>query len=123
MVDAAGGARRPLVGENQPFAGFRFGYLPEMRTVSPVNLGELLNTVGLSLGVVLYTMLLAMVVRTRRATGITSTVDPLLLLTSVLGLVWNLCALAVYLLPRLGVPGPFPFVSAVGFGALGLLPA
>jgi signal transduction histidine kinase len=64
-----------------------------------------------------------MVVRTRRATGITSTVDPLLLLTSVLGLVWNLCALAVYLLPRLGVPGPFPFVSAVGFGALGLLPA
>ena len=91
--------------------------------MSPVNLGELLNTVGLSLGVVLYTMLLAMVVRTRRATGITSTVDPLLLLTSVLGLVWNLCALAVYLLPRVGVPGPFPFVSAVGFGALGLLPA
>ena len=39
----------------------------ETRTVSPVNLGELLNLVGLSTGVVLYAMLLAMVIRARRA--------------------------------------------------------
>jgi hypothetical protein len=33
-----------------------------MRTVSGVNLGELLNIVGLSTGVALYAMLLAMVI-------------------------------------------------------------
>ena len=34
--------------------------------MSPVNLGELLNLVGLSTGVALYAMLLAMVIRARR---------------------------------------------------------
>ena len=38
-------------------------------------------------------MLLAMVVRSGRARGVQSRFDPLLLATSVLGLVWNLCAL------------------------------
>ena len=90
--------------------------------MSPVNLGELLNLVGLSTGVVLYAMLLAMVIRARRRPG-PAVFDPLLLLTSVLGLLWNLCALPGYVLPKFGIPGPFPLVSAIGFGALGLLPA
>jgi len=94
-----------------------------MRTVSTVNLGELLNIVGLSTGVALYAMLLAMVVRVRRRAGGAAASDPLLLLTSLLGLLWNLCALPVYVLPKFGVVGPFPFISALGFGALGLLPA
>ncbi len=47
----------------------------------------------------------------------------LLLLTSVLGLVWNLCALPAYELPRMGFEGPFPYLAAVGFAALGFLPA
>ena len=91
--------------------------------MSPVNLGELLNLVGLSTGVALYAMLLAMVIRARRRAGGAAAFDPLLLLTSVLGLLWNLCALPVYVLPKFGMVGPFPLVSAVGFGALGLLPA
>ncbi len=91
--------------------------------MSTVNLGELLNLVGLSTGVVLYAMLLAMVVRARRTAGDASAFDPLLLLTSILGLLWNLCALPAYVLPKFGVEGPFPFLSAIGFGALGLLPA
>jgi len=94
-----------------------------MRSVSPVNLGELLNLVGLSTGVALYAMLLAMVIRARRRAGGAATFDPLLLLTSVLGLLWNLCSLPGYVLPKFGVPGPFPLISAIGFGALGLLPA
>jgi two-component system LytT family sensor kinase len=94
-----------------------------MRTVSPVNLGELLNLVGLSTGVALYAMLLAMVIRARRHAGTGGAVDPLLLLTSILGLVWNLCALPGYVLPKFGIEGPFSLVSAIGFGALGLLPA
>jgi hypothetical protein len=88
-----------------------------------LNVGELLNLVGLSTGVVLYAMLLAMVVRAARTPGTKSHSDPLLLLTSLLGLVWNLCALTLYELPRVGFEGPFPYVGAVGFGALGFLPA
>jgi two-component system LytT family sensor kinase len=85
--------------------------------------GELLNLVGLSTGVVLYAMLLAMVLRAGRARGIRSRFDPLLLATSILGLVWNLCALPAYEFPRVGILGPFPLLVAVGFSALGFLPA
>lgn len=59
----------------------------------------------------------------RRRAGGAAAADPLLVLTSLLGLLWNLCALPVYVLPKFGVVGPFPYVSAVGFGALGFLPA
>ena len=88
-----------------------------------MNVGELLNLVGLSTGVVLYAMLLAMVVRAARTPGLKSRFDPLLLLTSLLGLVWNLCALPAYELPKMGIEGPFPSLAAVGFAALGFLPA
>ena len=88
-----------------------------------LNIGELLNLVGLSTGVVLYVMLLAMVVRASRTPGLTSRFDPLLLVTSLLGLVWNLCALPAYELPKVGIEGPFPYLAAIGFGALGFLPA
>jgi two-component system LytT family sensor kinase len=85
-------------------------------------MSELLNLVGLSTGVVLYAMLLAMVVRARRATE-ASRFDPLLLGTAVLGLIWNLCALPAYELPKIGIEGPFTFLIAAGFSALGFLPA
>jgi two-component system LytT family sensor kinase len=85
--------------------------------------GEILNLVGLSTGVVLYTVLLAMVVRGARRSGVKSQLDPLLLVTAVLGLIWNLCALPAYELPKVGFQGPFPFLTAAGFSALGLLPA
>jgi two-component system LytT family sensor kinase len=88
-----------------------------------LNIGELLNLVGLSTGVVLYAMLLVMVIRAARPSGGPAHVDPLLLLTSILGLVWNLCALPVYELPRVGINGPVPLLAAIGFGALGFLPA
>jgi two-component system LytT family sensor kinase len=88
-----------------------------------VNIGELLNLIGLSTGVVLYAMLLAMVIRAARPSGGPARVDPLLLLTSILGLVWNLCALPVYALPKVGIDGPVRFLAAIGFGALGFLPA
>ena len=86
-------------------------------------MGELLNLVGLSAGVVLYTMLLAMVVRAGRKPVVPAPLDPLLLGTAVLGLTWNLCALPVYELPKVGIAGPFPLLSAIGFSALGFLPA
>ncbi len=88
-----------------------------------VSVSELLNLIGLSAGVVLYAMLLVMVVRPGHVTVTRPHRDPLLLVTSVLGLVWNLCALPAYELPKIGVEGPFPYLMAIGFGALGLLPA
>jgi two-component system LytT family sensor kinase len=88
-----------------------------------LNIGELLNLVGLSAGVVLYVMLLAMVVRASRTPGLKSRFDPLLIVTSLLGLVWNLCALPAYELPKVGIEGPFPYLAAIGFGGLGFLPA
>ena len=88
-----------------------------------VNIVELLNLVGHIAGVVLYAMLLAMVVRAGRTPGPASRFDPLVLVTAVVGLVWNLCALPAYELPKMGIEGPFPYLVAVGFGAVGLLPA
>ena len=87
-----------------------YSIVRDRRTVTTtLNVGELLNLVGLSTGVVLYAMLLAMVVRAGRTPGLRSGFDPLLLLTSVLGLAWNLCALPVYELPKMGFEGPFPY--------------
>lgn len=85
-------------------------------------MSEVLNLVGLGAGVVLYAMLLAMVVRARR-TPPAAPFDPLLLATALLGLLWNLCALPSYELPKIGIVGPFPVFIAVGFSALGFLPA
>jgi hypothetical protein len=85
-------------------------------------MGELLNLVGLSTGVVLYAMLLTMVLRARRTAG-ARRFDSLLLATSILGLVWNLSALPAYELPKMGIRGSFSWLNAVGFSALGFLPA
>src|ERR1700733_4841432 len=86
-------------------------------------MGELLNLVGLSTGVVLYAMLLAMDVRGSRTPGVRARFDSLLLAPSILGLAWNLCALPAYELPKVGFEGPFPVLVALGFSALGFLPA
>jgi two-component system LytT family sensor kinase len=86
-------------------------------------MGELLNLIGLSIGVVLYAMLLVMVLRVGRGTLGHARVDGLLLSTSLLGLVWNLCSLPGSALLNAGAEGGFPFITAIGCGALGFLPA
>jgi two-component system, LytTR family, sensor kinase len=90
-------------------------------------MSELLNLVGLSTGVALYAMLLAMVMRAGHEPHVNrrerDRPDPLLVATAILGLVWNLCALPAYELPKIGVAGPFPLLMAVAFAALGFLPA
>src|ERR1700681_1700474 len=84
---------------------------------------ELLNLLGLSNGAAPYAMLLTMVIRATRAPSAHETFDPVLLATALLGLVWNLCALPAYELPKVGIIGPFPWLVAIGFSALGFLPA
>ena len=86
-------------------------------------MSELLNLVGLGTGIVLYAMLLWMVLRSAGAAGGWARPDPLLLATAVLGLVWNLCALPAYELPKIGAAGRLTALTAVGHSALGFLPA
>ncbi len=86
-------------------------------------MSELLNLIGITTGVALYAMLLTLVVRATRASSGHQTFDPVLLATALLGLVWNLCALPAYELPKVGIVGPFPWLVAIGFSALGFLPA
>jgi hypothetical protein len=76
----------------------------------------LLNLVGLTIGLVLYAMLLWMVIGGRhQSTG----VDRVALATAMLGLVWNACALSIY-----GYPAAASrWVTVCGFSALGFLPA
>ena len=59
----------------------------------------------------------------RRTPATAASVDPLLLVTALLGLVWNLCALPAYELPKLGIESPLRFLNSVGLSALGFLPA
>src|SRR5438045_5314401 len=86
-------------------------------------MSQLLNLIGLSTGVALYAMLFAMVVRRDQTRGPSGRLDPLLLATAVLGLLWNLCALPIYELPKIGVQRSFFVLTAIGFSALGFLPA
>jgi hypothetical protein len=93
--------------------------------VSPADglMSELLNLVGLGTGVALYAMLLTMVLRSTQTRSSREPFDVVLLATALLGLVWNLCALPAYELPKVGIVGPVPWLVAIGFSALGLLPA
>ncbi|HJP91565.1 MAG TPA: histidine kinase [Pyrinomonadaceae bacterium] len=102
--------------------------------MSAINLAGLINLAGYTLGIALYAMLLAMVLRLRVQTRSFSdslrmessnglSVNGLLLATAVLGLLWNIGAFATYGLRGFGLPGTNPFVSAVSFTALGFLPA
>ena len=87
----------PAETDHSPGSCFAAGV--QGRTVSTVNIGELLNLVGLSTGVVLYAMLLAMVVRARprrrpapARPAPARDLDPRPR--------WNLCALPAYELPK-----------------------
>ena len=94
------------------------------------NIAALVNLLGFITGAILYAMLLVMVVRSAEPSSPTVygqrtaiSVKWLLLATAMLGLLWNLGALAIYGVRdwKLGEPSPY-FVAAV-FTALGFLPA
>ena len=98
-----------------------------------LKIAGLINLVGYMLGIALYAMLLAMVLRYRAQTSSSESlnrktftglsVNGLLLATAVLGLLWNIGAFATYGLRGFGLSSPNPFLSAVSFTALGFLPA
>lgn len=97
------------------------------------NSATLLNVMGFITGAMLYSMLLVMILR-RSDPAKTSVAnsgsrlssrsqDFLPFITAILGIVWNLGALAIYGLQDLQVLKPVAILSAMAFSALGFLPA
>jgi hypothetical protein len=95
--------------------------------------GVLVNLIGFITGASLYAMLLVMVLRglrSARRLNLTTDLrrlslpeDFLPLATAILGLFWNVDALAAYGLRDLGAGELPPLLTATAFAALGLLPA
>lgn len=83
-------------------------------------MNDLLNALGLATGLALYAMLLSMVARDRARGG---RFDAVPLATAILGIVWNVCSLSTYALPRFGLEDAARAFSVGGVIALGLLPA
>ncbi|MDQ3635274.1 MAG: histidine kinase [Acidobacteriota bacterium] len=80
----------------------------------------LINPLGFIVGVALYTLLLAMVLRHRQKD---SKIDLLLFLTAILGILWNVGELFSHIWQDF-VQNPFsPFLVAVSYSALGFLPS
>ena len=102
--------------------------------MTAINIANLVNLLGYTIGIALYVMLLVMVLR-HPAQSISApelahtnfhtswSGNGLLLVTAVLGLLWNIGALAMYGLKGIGYVNGYPIVSAVSFTALGFLPA
>ncbi|MCU0255448.1 MAG: histidine kinase [Vicinamibacterales bacterium] len=94
----------------------------------PVHVAALANLAGFVAGAALYGVLLAMTLRERRSLVTTSssadrTVGLLPIVTGVVGLVWNLGALAVHAGTDFGLGSPHPAFTALAFCGLGVLPA
>ncbi|HUF02594.1 MAG TPA: histidine kinase [Aridibacter sp.] len=79
----------------------------------------LINLLGFAVGASLYAMLLVMVFR-HRAEG---RIAGLLLLTALLGMVWNVGELLAFVWRVFQGAGISPFLQAASFSALGFLPA
>jgi two-component system, LytTR family, sensor kinase len=94
--------------------------------MTPSHAASLVNVTGFIAGTVLYAMLFAMVVgpaSTRDPRGPRGAIDRLLLVTALLGLIWNIEAFVSHGLRDFGVLPLSPLAQALGLAALGLLPA
>lgn len=90
--------------------------------MNALNAALLVNLVGFTVGIALYGLLAAMVVRHRERSGEFG-VNRLLLLTAGLGLLWNLGELVAFIGRDFGSSAGWPFVSAAAYSALGFLPS
>ncbi len=87
-----------------------------------LNAALLVNWLGFSVGALLYLMLAVMVLRhppDREGRSVTL----LLLATAVLGLIWNLGELFVYIFRDFALGTDFPILTAAAYSALGFLPS
>lgn len=90
--------------------------------MNSLNAALLVNLLGFTVGIALFAMLAAMVVRHRKAAGFAG-VDFLLLTTALLGLIWNLGELFVFIQKDFGSAQGIPLLAAASYSALGFLPS
>nr|MDQ3043402.1 hypothetical protein [Acidobacteriota bacterium] len=90
--------------------------------MNSLNTASLINLLGFTVGVALYALLLAMVVRHRQARGKFS-FDFLLLATAILGLLWNAGELVAVVWKDFGAGEVAPVLLAISYSALGFLPS
>ena len=90
--------------------------------MTSLNAALLVNLLGFSVGIALYSLLGAMVVR-HRAWRKAQSVSILLLTTAVLGLLWNTGELYGFIQKDFGHAGAAPLLIALAFSALGFLPS
>src|SRR5690349_16681501 len=102
--------------------------------MNAINVAGLINLLGYALGIALYAMLLAIVLNHPTQAGSPSdssrsgsqpgrSVSGLMLATAILGLIWNVGALATYGMRGFGFANTSPLLSAISITALGFLPA
>jgi len=90
--------------------------------MTTLNAALLVNLIGFTVGVALYALVAAMVLRHRSRSKL-GNVDLLLLTTAVLGLLWNLGELYSFIQKDFADGGISPWLAAVSFSALGFLPS
>lgn len=90
--------------------------------MNALNAASLVNLLGFTVGVTLYALLLAMTVRHRK-TKAKFSFDLLLFATAVLGFLWNIGELFVFIWKDFSSVQVSPFLLAVSYSALGFLPS
>lgn len=90
--------------------------------MNALNAAMLVNFLGFSIGIALFGLLGAMVLRHGRSSE-TSSVNQLLLATSALGLLWNIGELIVMIGRDLGSSPDTSLLTAASYSALGFLPS
>jgi len=87
-----------------------------------LNAAALINLIGFAVGIALYLMIAAMVIR-HRTSGLLNGVNLLLLVTSALGLLWNIGELFLFVQSDLTFTAVPPILTAISYSALGFLPS
>jgi len=90
--------------------------------MNSLNAALLVNLLGFTVGIALYALLAAMVLRHKRASE-KGGVNFLLLTTAFLGLLWNLGELFVFAGKDFGSVEAWPLLTAASYSALGFLPS
>ena len=90
--------------------------------MNSLNTALLINLLGFSLGIALYALLLAMILR-HRGSARAGNVDYLLIATACLGLSWNIGELLTFAEKDFGIVVISPFLTASAYAALGFLPS
>lgn len=90
--------------------------------MNSLNTASLINLLGFTVGVALYTLLFVMVVRHRKNKRSFS-FDFLLFVTAILGLLWNVGELSVLIWKDFGAGNASPILLMISYSALGFLPS